>query len=67
MCEYTDRNDRSGLDYRLMVLASREARARYLAVSEEAELGAITLYMSKHDIQTRLREALYTRGVRVCF
>jgi hypothetical protein len=64
---YFDHCDKRDRDNRLAVQAWNEARRRMLAALEESELGCITLYMSKADIKTRLREALYARGVRVIF
>lgn len=62
---YLEYNDAKGRDVRLVLQSWRESRARMLAVNTDADLGAITLYMSKHDLQSRLREAnLFTLGVR---
>jgi hypothetical protein len=61
MTTYAEHNDRAGLDHRLIVLACHEARARYIAAMEESEAFCITLYMSKHDTQLRLREAARLR------
>ena len=63
MTTYFDHNDKPGADVRYALLASREARARYLAALAEYDSGDITLYMSKRDIQKRLREAQAMRGV----
>lgn len=63
MTTYFDHNDRSGADVRYVLMASREARARYLAALAEYDAGDITLYMSKHDVQRRLHEAQAMRGV----
>lgn len=58
---YFDHNDRAGIDTRLRVLNSREARERYLATLAEYDANDITLYMGKHELQARLREACRMR------
>jgi hypothetical protein len=56
---YTDYNDRRDRDNRIAVETWNAERARMLAATEEYELGAITLFMSKRDLQARLRESAY--------
>lgn len=57
---YLDYNDTKGRDLRLVLQAWRESRARMIAAQKESDFGTITLYMSKHDLQARLRESAYT-------
>ena len=59
MSTYTEYVDKAGRDERLRRDAWNAARARMLAALQEFEFGAITLYMSKRDLQTRLRESAY--------
>lgn len=59
MSTYTEHNDRRNRDKRLAVQAWNAERARMLAATEEYELGAITLFMSKRELQARLRESAY--------
>lgn len=65
MNDYTDHNDAKGRDTRLRVQAWMSARARMLATFMEHDLGAVTLFMPKYEIQARCREAsFYKLGVR---
>lgn len=57
MSTYFEHADKPGSDIRYALMASREARARYLEALREYDSGDITLYMSKHDLQRRLQEA----------
>lgn len=59
MSAYTEHNDRRNRDNRLAVQAWNTARARMLAAFHEYDAGVITLYMSKRDLQARLRESAY--------
>ncbi len=56
---YTEHNDRKGRDQRLSIEAWRAARARMLEALKEYDFGAITLYMSKYELQARCRESAY--------
>ncbi len=56
---YAEHNDRKGRDQRLSVEAWRASRARMLEALKEYDFGAITLYMSKYELQARCRESAY--------
>jgi hypothetical protein len=60
MCinEYASHNDQHKADIRRIAAAHNADRARMLATETERDMGCITLYMSKHELQRRLREAL---------
>ena len=61
---YTDHMDSKGREARAMVANQRAERARMLATLHDMDMGCITLYMSKREIQVRLQEAgLYRLGV----
>ena len=57
MATYFEHNDSKGLDQRLMVQAHNGMRERMLATFQEYDAGCVTLYISKHSLQCRLREA----------
>ncbi len=56
---YFDHNDAKGRDSRLRVQNWRAARARMLATFAEYDFGAVTLFMSKYEVQARCRESAY--------
>jgi hypothetical protein len=59
MCinEYASHNDQHKADIRRIAAAHNADRARMLATEQERDLGCITLYMSKHELQQRLNGA----------
>lgn len=61
---YTEHNDAKGRDARRRVEDWRALRARMLATITEYDFGAVTLYMSKYELQARCRESAYTGTTR---
>ncbi len=61
MSTYAEHQDRANLEQRLRVLTNHEERARMARALEEYDAGCITLWMRKHELQARLREAGYYR------
>ena len=54
---YTEHADMAGLDYRLRVMAHREARGQYLRILEEIDAGIeVTQPMNKRELRMRLDE-----------
>lgn len=54
---YFDHADTLGSTVRRLLLANREERARMLATTSDRDAGCVTLYMSRHELRARLREA----------
>lgn len=64
MSTYHEHADSAGLEYRLRVMAHREARGQYLRVLEEIDAGIeVTQPMTRHELRARLDEA---RGNFIC-
>jgi len=63
---YTDHNDVRGRENRLAVQAWNATRARMLATFEEYDLGCVTLYMSKTDIESRRLDGSIYRTAALC-
>lgn len=59
---YDEHNESAGLAERLRRFARMADRARTLATFEERDVGVITLYMSKHELQARLRQAEFLQA-----
>lgn len=65
MKTYTEHNDRANLEQRLRVLTNKDERARLAALAEERDFGAITLFMSAHELKARRAEGYWLGWGRI--